>query len=386
MQEYEDLQTDERTGDTGPLVMRMKRRGWNPLNWIPRADPQPHDDEQEPVTITRRPAPVPENDFTRQRRAIEQFSEDYMPLGKRALHGAARLVGYLLPLLAVLAVGSDLGAFYAPGLGRFSSYLLSFAIESAIAALTIVLGTAAASPERTTAHKVKLGVTAAIWLLCQVGSALSLYVMATSVMSNSIVGPLWYVTIAWRVCSTAALDLASIAILFWAGKSLQRYLSEMRQKTHAIVQLSDAEIDIRRAMQRADLRAKEDEMEMRARELRAAHLLRLDEARNQRELERLGIVESRPSLDERQSTPGLRAGHTSERAQMEYSKAPQTTPPRAHTRGNSRAQRARRSTAQIDSVLDALERAKPGQSARALARAAGVSVSSVDRWKKERHS
>src|SRR5262249_22785819 len=159
-----------------------------------------------------------------QRRQIEAFSEDYLPWGKRLLLMAARVVGYVLPFLAVVAVGSDLGDFYSPGLGAFSSYILAYGIECAIAGLTIMIGSAASSNERGTAHVVKLGITFICWLTLSAGSALSLYVMAISSMSATITGTLWYVVIGWRVASVACFDIASVCILFWIGKSLARHL------------------------------------------------------------------------------------------------------------------------------------------------------------------
>lgn len=383
---------DDDEPDTGPVETVQMRRagGWknllNPLNWIQRG--APHADPPGSLAPVARETPQPEqqpDDFTRQRRAIEQFSEDYMPLGKRILHAAARLVGYVLPFLAVVAVGSDLGAFYAPGLGKFSSYLLSYAIECAIAGLTVVLGTAMASPERSTSHKVKLAITALVWLLCEIGSALSLYVMAVSVMSTSVTGQLFYVTIGWRVASTAVLDLASVAILFWTGKSLQRYLMEMQRKQHAIVALSDAEIDIKRAMQRADLRQQEDAMEMRARELRAAHLLKIDEVRNAAELERLRIVDSYPpqlgiSSGNGRAYSGWNGGATPYHSQSQTAGNFQQNEVGSASRSDS-AHAQQNATVDLDIVLPAMLQLHPDWTAAHLAKSLGVSTSRVYRWK-----
>lgn len=391
-QEFDEQTQDEQEPTTGPMTAVPMKRRWfslNPLNWAParpeQADSAPAPQPAVAAPITQSAPQPPEDEFTKQRRSIEQFSEDYMPFGKRLLHGAAKLVGYVLPFLAVVAVGSDLGSFYAPGLGAFSSYMIAYGVELAIASLTVVLGTAAASPERTTSHKVKLTITSAIWVVASAGSALSLYVMASSKMVPTTTGVLWDVTIGWRVASVAMFDLASVAILFWSGKSLQRFLMEAQKKQHAITAMADAEIDIRRAFQRAELRLQEDAMEMRQRQMRAEHLLRIDEVRNEAELERLRIVDAKPTynrpFDDRQNAPRELSGATNEQSYSEYSKAPQTASASAHRRPTSNSQRARRSTAQIDSVLDALEKSKPGQSNRALARACGCSVSSVERWK-----
>lgn len=283
MQQEQDFLSIDSSQDTGPIeipMQRPRRFSLNPLNWIPKSSAPAQ-------TITRAPAPVrePDSDFIRQRQQIEQFSEDYLPLGKRALHSIARFVGYVLPFLAVVAVGSDLGQFYAPGLGAFSSYLLAYGIECAIAALTVMIGSAAASTERGTAHSVKLGVTFLAWLVLSGGSALSLYVMATSVMSSSITGILWYVTIGWRVASVACFDVASVCILFWSGRSLARYLDELSKKMHAITASNEAELNIQRAQQSARLRQQEDAAYMQSRENHEAFTRELQEIANRAILE-----------------------------------------------------------------------------------------------------
>lgn len=70
-------------------------------------------------------------------------------------------------------------------------------------------------------------------------------------------------------------------------------------------------------------------------------------------------------------------------AEVQYNVAPQSRQPRARTRPSSNAARARRSPAQIDRILSALDKAEPGQSDASLARAAGCSTSTVSRWRKQ---
>jgi hypothetical protein len=266
---------------------------WNGFKGLFKRKPKQHattqapvpSGEQQPITIVRNPEP--EDDFTRQRRAIEQFTEDYLPLGKRILHGAAKFVGYLLPFIAVIAVGGDLGAFYAPGLGVFSSYLLAYGLECGIAALTVMLGGALSSREKSTAHSVKVAFTLLAWVVISSGSALSLYVMAISNMPHTIVGNLFFVVVGWRVASVSMFDIASVVILFWSGKSLQKHLDELAKKQHGVLMLSEAELSMQRAHQQAQLRRREDEAYMQERADSAARMRQIQQAEHDATMRKL---------------------------------------------------------------------------------------------------
>src|SRR5438046_10686998 len=130
----------ERT--TGPLG-RIIRWPWKRAGGAPSAPTAHYENtgEQEET-----------DDFRRQRRLIETFSEDYLSWADRAKLAAAKFVAFMLPVLAVAAVGTDIGDFFAPALGTFSSYILAYAIEAGIAALTIMLGMAAQKTNEGTGH------------------------------------------------------------------------------------------------------------------------------------------------------------------------------------------------------------------------------------------
>lgn len=111
-------------------------------------------------------------------------------------------------------------------------------------------------------------------------------------------------------------------------------------------------------------------------------------------LQRLGAWfggDNRIEVDESDATPEADEEDIRERqpdedkelAEAQYDVVPRTRQPRAHVRSTSNPTRARRSPAQINRILSALDKAEPGQSDAALARQAGCSTSTVSRWRKQ---
>jgi hypothetical protein len=200
------------------------------------------------------------DDFKRQRKLIETFSEDYLSWADRAKLATAKFVAFMLPVAAVAAVGTDIGAFFAPALGVFSSYTLAYSIEAGIAALTIMLGMAAQKMNEPTSHWVKVGISALVWLVASLASGLVMYLVAVSALPASAMHTsLGAAVILLRTFAVMLIDLISVCILFFRGKSLQKYLHEMSQRSHAITAANEAELGIKRAQETAAMRRREDQ-------------------------------------------------------------------------------------------------------------------------------
>src|SRR5690242_18036016 len=79
--------------------------------------------------------------FERQRALIDAFDEDYADRWDKVKLFAAKLVALVLPVIAVLAIGDELGAYFSRFSGGTSSQILiAYAGEAALAALTYILG------------------------------------------------------------------------------------------------------------------------------------------------------------------------------------------------------------------------------------------------------
>jgi hypothetical protein len=222
------------------------------------------------------------DDFRRQRRLIETFSEDYLGWSDRAKLAAAKFVAFVLPVLAVAAVGTDIGDFFAPALGTFSSYILAYAIESGIAALTIMLGMAAQRTNEGTGHWVKVGIAAFIWLVASLASGLVMYLIAATALPASVLHTsLGSAVIFLRTFAVMLIDLISVSILFFRGKSLQKYLHEMSQKSHAIGAINEAELGIQRAQETASMRRQEDQQYLEGKQRQFEVVAELTEMTNQ---------------------------------------------------------------------------------------------------------
>jgi hypothetical protein len=222
------------------------------------------------------------DDFRRQRRLIETFSEDYLGWADRAKLAAAKFVAFLLPVAAVAAVGTDIGAFFAPALGTFSSYTLAYSIEAGLAALTLMLGMAAQKTNEGTSHWVKVGIAGFVWLIASLASGLVMYVIAATALPASVLHTsLGSAIIFLRTGAVMLIDLISVSILFFRGKSLQKYLHEMSQKSHAITATNEAELAIKRAQETAKQRQREDEQYLEGKARAQAVVSELQEMTNQ---------------------------------------------------------------------------------------------------------
>ena len=84
----------------------------------------------------------PRTSIEKMQDTVAEFDEDYRNLGERMLGFFQQFAGYVVPFVMVAAVGNDLGLYFAPFLGQFSAYLIAFAMETVIAALTVAMGRA----------------------------------------------------------------------------------------------------------------------------------------------------------------------------------------------------------------------------------------------------
>jgi hypothetical protein len=244
--------------------------------WPKRATPE--DDQAGAVPIPG--AGTQPDDFKRRRSLIESFSEDYLGWADRAKLAIVKFVAFALPIAAVLAVGTDIGAFFTPALGAFSSYLLSFSIEAGIAGLTLMLGSAAQKTNESVGHWVKFSIAAVVWLIASLASGLVMYVIAATAMPLAH-NNLYYAVIGLRTSAVMLIDLISVCILFFRGKSLQRHLHEMSQKSQAILAVNESELAIQRAQEQAHMRQLEDEQYLEGKRRQAEVVAELTEMVNQ---------------------------------------------------------------------------------------------------------
>lgn len=204
-------------------------------------------------------AAQPVDDFTRNRALIESFSEDYLSMADKAKLFIVKLVAFALPLLAVAAVGTDIGHYFAEALGAFSSYLLAYGVEAGLAGLTLMLGMALQRSSEERAHWVKVGIAGAVWLIASLASGAVMYIIALTALPATLAhSKLGLAVIGLRTGAVMLLDLMSVCILFFRGKSLQRHLADMALKSHAIAETNEAELDIQRAQETAQRRREED--------------------------------------------------------------------------------------------------------------------------------
>ncbi len=199
-----------------------------------------------------------EDSFARQRRLIEEFHEDYLPWDDRIKLWLSRAIAFIVPFVAVLAVGSSLGAFFAPAYGAFSSYLIAYALEAIIAALTIALGMAMQAVSAGAEHWTKVAIATCVWFIISLASGFGLYLVASMTLSAAQPG-FADVAIGIRTGAVMLLDVGSVCILFFRGKALKQYLKEMAQKREAIIAANAAEVAITRAQDDAEMRRVEEE-------------------------------------------------------------------------------------------------------------------------------
>jgi|SRR5579863_175333 len=215
--------------------------------------------------------------FERQRARIDSFDEDYADRWDRVKLLAAKIVALVLPVIAVLAIGDELSKYFAQFTGGgFSSALIAYAGEAALAALTYILGSLFGRAEKSASHYIKLALTLLVWLIFIFASAWGQWAVASSALppgaKSGLVVAIWL-----RIGMACSLDAASVVIMFWRGKSLTKYLAQLHQKATATIQVNEAELTIERAQSAAATRRKEDELYLRGKEQAQNVVMRVQE-------------------------------------------------------------------------------------------------------------
>jgi hypothetical protein len=190
-----------------------------------------------PVHLASRPS-----HFERQRTLIDSFDEDYADRWDKVKLMAAKIVALVLPVLAVFAIGDELGKYFS----RFSGgtgaqVLIAYAGEAALAAFTYILGSIFGRNEKSVTHYLKLAITFVIWLGFILASAWGQWAVAASALSPGA-GIDLKIAIWLRIGMACMLDAASVAIMFWRGKSLTKFLAQQQQKANATIQVNEAEL------------------------------------------------------------------------------------------------------------------------------------------------
>src|SRR5438270_9602795 len=262
--------------------------------------PENQDSDQAPED-TRTTGPLPRihtvqpsrvSHFERQRKQIDSFDEDYADRWDRVKLWAAKIVALVLPIIAVLAIGDELGRYFSRfSGGTTSQYWIAYAGEAALAALTYILGSMFGRSEKSVGHYIKMTVTGLIWLLLILASAWGQWAVALSALpahpDTGLIIAIWL-----RIGMACMLDAASVAIMFWRGKSLTRYLNQLQQKADATIRVNEAELTIERAQAAAAQRQKEDELYLRGKEQAQDVVMRVQELQGQALIE-----QARAALD-----------------------------------------------------------------------------------------
>jgi len=227
--------------------------------------------------------------FERQRKQIDSFDEDYADRWDRVKLFAAKIVALVLPIIAVLAIGDELGRYFTRyGGSTWSQYWIAYAGE---AALTYILGSIFGRSEKSASHYIKMTVTGVIWLGFILASAWGQWAVAESALpahpETGLIIAIWL-----RIGMACMLDAASVAIMFWRGKSLTKYLTQLQQKADATIRVNEAELTIQRAQATAEQRQKEDELYLRGKEQAQDVVMRVQELQGQALIE-----QARAALD-----------------------------------------------------------------------------------------
>ena len=215
--------------------------------------------------------------FEKQRAVIDSFDEDYADRWDKVKLLAAKIVAVVLPVIAVLAIGDELGKYFSRFAGGTGSQtLIAYAGEAALAALTYILGSIFGRSEKSAAHYIKLSITLVIWLAFILASAWGQWAVAESALPTN--APQGLVVAIWlRISMACMLDAASVAIMFWRGKSLTKHLAQLQQKADATIRVNEAELAIERAQSAAETRRKEDELYLKGKEQAQNVVMRVQE-------------------------------------------------------------------------------------------------------------
>lgn len=221
----------------------------------------------------------------RQRKIVNSFQEDALELADRIKLKAAKLASIILPIIAVYAIGGELGQYFAGGIALAwgasqwvqGQYLIAYAGELALAVLTYSLGHAVTQRETGTGHAVKLFITFVVWSLFLAASAAGQWYVALATLHPS---PSMQTAIAIRVGMACSLDVASVCLMWWRGKSLAHFLEQQSKKVESIRAVNESELAIEAAQEAAARRRREDEEYLNAKRNHNNMVVRIQELQN----------------------------------------------------------------------------------------------------------
>jgi hypothetical protein len=223
--------------------------------------------------------------YERRRKLIESFNEDALELTDKIKLKTAKWLSIILPIIAVWAIGSELGQFFSNGLAfswanqwAVSQYLIAYAGEVALAAMTYVLGFAAGQKSDGAAHNVKLTITFLVWFLFLAASAVGQWFTTVSVL-HPTGGAL--IAVGIRIGMACSLDIAAVCLMWWRGQSLARFLEKQMKTQQAITAVNESELAIEAAQASADRRRQEDEQYQESKRRHEDVLIRLEEMQGQ---------------------------------------------------------------------------------------------------------
>jgi hypothetical protein len=224
--------------------------------------------------------------FEKQRKLIDSFQEDRLEFTDKVKLKAAKLASIVLPIIAVYAIGGELGQYFAGG-SLFSwsasdwvkgQYLIAYAGEFALAVLTYVLGHAAQQKAEGTGHYLKLTMTFLVWVLFLAASGAGQWYVALATLNPS---PQMQTAIAIRVAMSCSLDVAAVCLMWWRGATLAKFLEAQLKKAESIRAVNESELAIDAAQGSAERRRKEDDAYQESKKRREDVIIRLEELQGQ---------------------------------------------------------------------------------------------------------
>jgi hypothetical protein len=246
--------------------------------------------------------------FERQRAMIDSFDEDYADRWDKVKLFVAKMIALVLPVVAIVSIGDELARyFYQFGGGSYGPGFIAYSGEAGLAALTYMLGSMFGRGEKSGGHYAKASITFLIWLAFVLASAWGQWAVAKSALPKSA-GLDLEIAIWLRIGMACMLDAASVAIMFWRGKSLTKYLNQLTQKADATIRVNEAELAIERAQATAEQRKKEDDLYLKGKEQVQAVVMRVQELQGQALIEQARAALPLPEGGQSSNGRKLRGG------------------------------------------------------------------------------
>jgi hypothetical protein len=239
---------------------------------------------------------------------IDSFDEDYADRWDKVKLFVAKMIALVLPVVAIVSIGDELARyFYQFGGGSYGPGFIAYSGEAGLAALTYILGSMFGRGEKSGGHYAKASITFLIWLAFVLASAWGQWAVAKSALPKSA-GLDLEIAIWLRIGMACMLDAASVAIMFWRGKSLTKYLNQLTQKADATIRVNEAELAIERAQATAEQRKKEDDLYLKGKEQVQAVVMRVQELQGQALIEQARAALPLPEGGQSNNGRKLRGG------------------------------------------------------------------------------